>query len=185
MKPIATVQLPIARFVLNVLERNDDHELATWIRAFTRSLAKCDPSLDDFAAELLNDVNEYRKEDARKKREKRKSLPTPSGYEEERLDEDSTVARTFECKKRQSGDTTKAPPTYSALPSHSIPSLEEVYDYARSQELDDILTREWFEMTSERQWCDRNGEVIKNWKIALKSYVRRRISNIIKEETKL
>ena len=262
MKPVSTVQLPIAKFrdIIRDFDRDNDG-LAEWVRSFSKALI-CDknlndfaselleevesykakntarvaefrekrksqssheeerldedptvartvgckkrqsgdttkaptysalpshsiPSLDDFAAELLNDVNEYRKEDARKKREKRKSLPQPSSYEEERLDEDPTVARTVGCKKRQSGDTTKAPPTYSALPSHSIPSLEEVYDYARSQELDDILTREWFEMTSERQWCDRNGEVIKSWKIALKSYVRRRISNIIKEETKL
>lgn len=176
MKPIATVQLPIARFVLTVLEKKDDHELATWIRAFTRSLANCDPSLDDFAAELLNDVNEYRKEDARKKREKRKSLPTPSSYEEERLDEDPTVARTVECKKRQSGDTTKAPPTYSALPY--IPTPDEVYDYASEHGLNDMIAREWYEMTADRQWSTRDGEVIKNWKSALKAYIKTRTKNL-------
>lgn len=180
MKPIATVQLPIARFVLVVLEKKDDHELATWIRAFTRSLAKCDPSLDDFAAELLNDVNEYRKEDARKKREKRKSLPTPSGYEEERLDEDPTVARTVECKKRQSGDTTKAPPTYSALPY--IPTPDEAYDYASEHGLNDMLAREWYEMTADRQWSTRDGEIIKNWKSALKAYVKTRTKNLTGEK---
>lgn len=178
MKPIATVQLPIAHFVLNVLEKKDDHELAAWIRAFTRSLAKCDPSLDDFAAELLNDVDEYRKEDARKKREKRKSLHQPSSYEEERLDEDSPVARTAGCKKR-SGGTTKAPPTYSALP---IPSLEDVYDYARSQELNDMIAREWYEMTSEREWCTRDGEIIKNWRSALKAYVKTRTKSLTGEK---
>ena len=180
MKPIATVQLPIARFVLVVLEKKDDHELATWIRAFTRSLAKCDPSLDDFAAELLNDVNEYRKEDARKKREKRKSLPTQSSYEEERLDEDPTVARTVECKKRQSGDTTKAPPTYSALPY--IPTPDEVYDYASERGLNDMIAREWYEMTADRQWSTRDGEVIKNWKSALKAYVKTRAKNLTGEK---
>lgn len=180
MKPIATVQLPIARFVLTVLEKKDDHELATWIRAFTRSLAKCDPSLDDFAAELLNDVNEYRKEDARKKREKRKSLPTQSSYEEERLDEDPTVARTVECKKRQSGDTTKAPPTYSALPY--IPTPDEVYDYASERGLNDMIAREWYEMTADRQWSTRDGEVIKNWKSALKAYVKTRAKNLTGEK---
>ncbi len=179
MKPIATVQLPIARFVLNVIERNDDHELAAWIRAFTRALANCDPSLDDFAAELLNDVNEYRKEDARKKREKRKSLSTPSSYEEERLDEDSPVARTVGCKKRQSGDTTKAPPTYSALPY--IPTPDEVYDYALEHGLNDMLAREWYEMTADRQWSTRDGEIIKNWKSALKAYVKTRTKNLTGE----
>lgn len=179
MKPIATVQLPIARFVLNVLEKKDDHELATWIRAFTRSLANCDPSLDDFAAELLNDVNEYRKEDARKKREKRKSLTPPSSYEEERLDEDSPVARTGGCKKRQSGDTTKAP-TYSALPY--IPTPDEVYDYASGHGLNDMLAREWYEMTADRQWSTRDGEVIKNWKSALKAYVKTRTKNLTGEK---
>ena len=188
MKPVSTVQLPIAKFrdIIRDFDRDNDG-LAEWVRSFSKALI-CDKNLNDFAYELLEEVESYKaKNTARvaKFREKRKSLPQPSSYEEERLDDDSPVARTAECKKRQSGDTTKAPPTYSALPSHSIPSLEEVYDYARSQELDDILTREWYEMTSERQWCDRNGEVIKNWKIALKSYVKRRISNIIKEETTL
>ena len=185
MKPVSTVQLPIAKFrdIIRDFDRDNDG-LAEWVRSFSKALI-CDKNLNDFASELLEEVESYKAKNTARVAEFREKRKSQSSHEEERLGEDPTVARTVECKKRQSGDTTKAPPTYSALPSHSIPSLEEVYDYARSQELDDILTREWFEMTSERQWCDRNGEVIKSWKIALKSYVRRRISNIIKEETKL
>lgn len=184
MKPVSTVQLPIAKFrdIIRDFDRDNDG-LAEWVRSFSKALI-CDKNLNDFAYELLEEVESYKAKNTARVAEFREKRKSQSSHEEERLDEDPAVARTVECKKRQSGDTTKAP-TYSALPSHSIPSLEEVYDYARSQELDDILTREWFEMTSERQWCDRNGEIIKNWKTALKSYVKRRISNIIKEETKI
>lgn len=181
MKPVSTVQLPVAKFRDIIRDYDNDNDgLAEWIRSFSKALIS-DKKLNDFAAELLEEVESYKAKNTARVAEFREKRKTQSSHEEERLDEDSNVARTVECKKRQSGDTTKAPPTYSALPSHSIPSLEEVYDYARSQELDDILTREWYEMTADRQWSTRDGEIIKNWKSALKAYVKTRTKNLTGE----
>lgn len=182
MKPVSTVQLPVAKFrdIIRDFDGNNDG-LAEWIRSFSKALIS-DQSLNDFAAELLDEVANYKTKSAArvaKFREKRKSLPTPSSYEEERLDEDSPVARTVGCKKRQSGDTTKAPPTYSALPY--IPTPDEVYDYALEHGLNDMLAREWYEMTADRQWSTRDGEIIKNWKSALKAYVKTRTKNLTGE----
>lgn len=183
MKPVSTVQLPVAKFRDIIRDYDNDNDgLAEWVRSFSKALI-IDKNLNDFASELLEEVESYKAKNTARVaefREKRKSLPTPSSNEEERLDEDPTVARTVECKKRQSGDTTKAPPTYSALPY--IPTPDEVYDYASEHGLNDMLAREWYEMTAERQWSTRDGEIIKNWKSALKAYVKTRTKNLTGEK---
>lgn len=180
MKPVSTVQLPVAKFRDIIRDYDNDNDgLAEWIRSFSKALI-IDKNLNDFASELLDEVEKYKeKNTARvaKFREKRKSQ---SSQEEERLDEDPPVARTVGCKKRQSGGTTKAPPTYSALPY--IPTPDEFYDYASEHGLNDMLAREWYEMTAERQWSTRDGEIIKNWKSALKAYVKTRAKNLKGEE---
>ena len=66
--------------------------------------------------------------------------------------------------------------------STRTPSSEDVYDFAHLQGLDDLLTREWYEMTSDRSWTTRDGEVIRNWKGMLTKYVRARVRKLNQEE---
>lgn len=179
MKPVSTVQLPIAKFrdIIRDFDRDNDG-LAEWVRSFSKALI-CDKNLNDFAYELLEEVESYKAKNTARVAEFREKRKSQSSHEEERLDEDPTVARTVECKKRQSGYTTKAP-TYSALPY--IPTPDEVYDYASEHGLNDMLAREWYEMTADRQWSTRDGEIIKNWKSALKAYVKTRTKNLTGEK---
>lgn len=70
----------------------------------------------------------------------------------------------------------------AAVPA--IPTVDEMYAYARSKGLDDILAREWFDMTTERGWADRDGCPVHAWKKMLVGYVRQRAAYLAsKNET--
>ncbi len=59
-KAIASVQLGIARLGVICSDISNDAELGKWLRKFHRALALSDYSIESYAAELLNDVEEYR-----------------------------------------------------------------------------------------------------------------------------
>lgn len=44
------------------------------------------------------------------------------------------------------------------------PDVSEVYDYAQDKGLDESDARDCYEMCSERQWADRDGVLIVDWK---------------------
>ena len=78
MKSLSTVQLPVARFLGEVLSRNDK-ELVIWVKAFAEALAYYNPAMNDFAAELIADVENFRAKDAERKRPRKNSPDTPGG----------------------------------------------------------------------------------------------------------
>lgn len=77
MKSLSTVQLPVARFLGEVLSRNDK-DLVIWVKAFAEALAYYNPAMNDFAAELIADVENFRAKDAERKRP-RKNFPDTRG----------------------------------------------------------------------------------------------------------
>ena len=75
MKSLSTVQLPVARFLGEVLSRNDK-ELVIWVKAFAEALAYYNPAMNDFAAELIADVENFRAKDAERKRPRKTQSTT-------------------------------------------------------------------------------------------------------------
>lgn len=54
------------------------------------------------------------------------------------------------------------------LKSHfKTPSKEELYDFVEEQNIDDHIARQFWEICESRNWCDKNGKKIGNWKGAL------------------
>ena len=56
-----------------------------------------------------------------------------------------------------------------------LPSKEQLYDFARAENLDEADARDWYEMTVvDRAGHDRDGKPITNWKAALKRFCKSR-----------
>lgn len=54
-------------------------------------------------------------------------------------------------------------------------SKEQLYDFARAENLDEADARDWYEMTVvDRNGNDREGRPITNWKAALKRFCKSR-----------
>ncbi len=75
-KPIATVQLGIARLGIEISDCTSDAQLAAWVRSFHRALALQKPELNAYAAELLAEVETFRAAEAERKSRRN---PTESG----------------------------------------------------------------------------------------------------------
>lgn len=67
MRKISSVHIDIARFSYEIGIRNNDSDLAAWVRNFVRCLVMRDPKIDSYGAELLSEVAEFRKTDAERK----------------------------------------------------------------------------------------------------------------------
>lgn len=61
------------------------------------------------------------------------------------------------------------------------PSLDKLYCFAGIRQIPDTLAREWWEMCSDRDWCDRDGVVIANWRGALVNYAAARVAKLEKD----
>ncbi len=79
MKPISTVQLSVPRLGLVIIDSASDQDLASWVRSFYRALSKPDPKLNEYAAELMSDVQSYRDSKAEYMRENRHNVTKSSG----------------------------------------------------------------------------------------------------------
>lgn len=113
MKSVSTVQLPVARFLDEVLT-HDGEDLIAWVRNFARALARYRPEMNPFAAELLADVESFRTGDNRRKKKKKQeidalvspTLPgTSSGNREALNDEGATApaGQSFEARQATPG----------------------------------------------------------------------------------
>lgn len=49
----------------------------------------------------------------------------------------------------------------------AYPTKDELYDFAQEQSLADDVARQFWEICESRNWCDKNGKKIGNWKGAL------------------
>ncbi len=67
LKPVATVQLGVARLGIICSDIPDDSKLGAWLRRFHRALALSDLSVDEYASELLGDVEQYRESERNRK----------------------------------------------------------------------------------------------------------------------
>lgn len=204
MKSLSTVQLPVARFLGEVLSRNDK-ELVIWVKAFAEALAYYNPAMNDFAAELIADVENFRAKDAERKRPRKnfpdtrggsaspagcadgkrippKEYTTAAGESAEKLalpDVGGSAASAWRSPRSpRAGEVSDSPKV------SETPTTAELYDFAEAARLSEADAREWWELCTERGWKDRSGKPIRNWKAACERYcARRAINRMAKGET--
>lgn len=58
-------------------------------------------------------------------------------------------------------------------PKTKPPTKDEIYDFAEEQFIDDGIARQFWEICESRNWCDKNGKKIVNWKGALINFSKR------------
>lgn len=197
MKSLSTVQLPVARFLGEVLSRNDK-ELVIWVKAFAEALAYYNPAMNDFAAELIADVENFRAKDAERKRP-RKNFPdtrggsaSPAGCADGKRipPQEYTTAAGESAEKlalpdvggsaASAGRSPRSPRAGEVSDSPKVsetPTTAELYDFAEAARLSEADAREWWELCTERGWKDRSGKPIRDWKKACERYCARRAIN--------
>lgn len=204
MKSLSTVQLPVARFLGEVLSRNDK-DLVIWVKAFAEALAYYNPAMNEFAAELIADVENFRAKDAERKRPRKNSPDTRGGSASpagcaagKRIPpQESTTAAGESAEKlvtphiggsaASAGRAPRSPRAGEVSDSPKVsetPTTAELYDFAEAARLSEADAREWWELCTERGWKDRYGKPIRNWKKACERYcARRAINRMAKGET--
>ena len=203
MKSLSTVQLPVARFLGEVLSRNDK-DLVIWVKAFAEALAYYNPAMNDFAAELIADVENFRAKDAERKRPRKNSPDTRGGSAKpagcaagKRIPpQESTTAAGESAEKLDppniggsaaSAGRSLTPRVGEVSDSPKVsesPTTAERYDFAEAARLNEADAREWWELCTERGWKDRSGKPIRDWKAACERYcARRAINRMAKGET--
>lgn len=138
------IKLPIIDFVRKVYEFKDNPDEGwNWIMDFANALML---GKSDCRCELAERVIKESQDFFAKKSE--------AGRIGGRASAESRKARTGTPNNR--------------LPT---PTVEQLYEFARAEGLDEGDARDWYEMTvTERGGLTRNGEKIKNWKGACKRF---------------
>jgi len=142
MKPLATVQLPISAFSF-IVARLSDEDLVPWIRSFTEALAFTDPSKNDFAASLLNEVETYREKEAERQRDRYKA-------------QNATTTETITADGEVINNRAKVP-----LPQ----DIGEVYNFGAMKKISESTCHQFWEINSKNNWQFKGK--IRNWMGAL------------------
>lgn len=172
-KPIATVQLGVARLGIEIMDRRTDAELAEWVRAFHRALSLQDPSINEYAAELLIDVEAFRKAESERKKHK-----PSSGFQ--RIPEDSNGFRNLVTDSEHSQSVSQsARQTESKL----VSTKPKKHAFERSPLFERQAFRERFPAWSPekcREWHTRaieysgaNGGRYVDWGLAIQAWERK------------
>ncbi len=158
MKPISTVQLSVPRLGLVILDHQSDKALADWLRAFHRALSTPNAKLNDYAAELMEDVQGYRNSKAAYMRENRhnvtgssSNLPEVPELPEVPLSVSQSVSHTDKKKKEHRGFTP--------------PSLPEVKAYCQER-MNSVNPEKWMAHYESNGWKVGKNPM-RNWKSAV------------------
>jgi len=146
MRPVGTVQLPVAKFALLVRDFDSDAELGLWIRKFAKALAYTDPSINDFAAELLVNVDEFRTAKADAMRDSRRNKKVQDADTSETITVDGEIIN----------NKTKVP-----LPQ----DIGEVYSFGAMKKISESTCHQFWEINSKNNWQFKGK--IRNWMGAL------------------
>lgn len=168
MKPIATVQLPIGKFQVIVSDHDNNEELGKWVRKFARALSLADPDLEPFAAELLQDVENYRERERLKKQQAK-----------ERREQQALQPQADPFSLQQAENPKPSGPVVTSIGlSGRMPRKKSVVlDFATDSGLDVIDAGECWEASKEREWKDADGKTIYNWKAFVVTWCRTRKEN--------
>ncbi len=176
MKPISTVQLSVPRLGLVILDHQSDKALADWVRSFHRALSTPNPKLNEYAAELMQDVQGYRNSKAAYMRENRhnvtgsySNLPEVLELPEVPLSVSQSVSHTDNKKEETQG---ASPPRVPRV-KFQKPTLEELTAYIREHGYKtNPLT--WLAHYESNGWVvGRARAPMKNWKATVVTWEQR------------
>lgn len=157
-KAIATVQLGIARLGVEISDRQTDAEIAAWVRSFHRALVMHKPELNEYAAELLDEVEAFRKADSLRKT---KNLPPDStGFHGNQTDSVSSQSVSQSASKKEKKNNTGvrfAPPT-----------LQEVQEYCTERN-NKIDPQGFIDHYEARGW-KLKGVAMVSWKACVRTW---------------
>lgn len=162
MRPVGSVQLPISEFRDRVRDFDSDSDgLAEWIRKFSFALSYVEPDLDDFAAKLLTNVEDFRakKSDAMKNsRQKNQAKKQPDNFEE------SSNSENF--FPNENGEiVTNDGEIIDGRKSKIPESIADVYDFGKMKGISESTCHAFWDINEKNKWQFRGR--IKNWKGAL------------------
>lgn len=196
---INKVHVLIRRFLFEVDGViGDKDKCQKWLMSFAKTLQFQDlcEEPNEYAMFLLTEAKAFNSAQKRKSQMKqvRRMLkeegvtnPTKAQLEEKWIlmygDEDESEAELYgnetsvedgarESQGRTGGGSHSG--VGSAVPparSLTLPTTEQLYDFARAENLDEADAREWYEMTVvERAGKDRYGKPIGNWKVTCRRF---------------
>lgn len=84
---------------------------------------------------------------------------------------DSSGTEEARQSRRTGAPSTGATSSTAPVRSLTLPTTEQLYDFARAENLDEADARDWYEMTVvDRDGHDRDGKRITNWKAACRKF---------------
>jgi len=165
MRPVGSVQLPISEFRDRVRDFDGDSAgLAEWIRKFSYSLSYVQPDLDDFAAKLLVNVEDFRtKKASAMKNSRQKQQPKQSAdfSEDFQNSEFPLPAENGELSEIVTSDGEVLSGRKSKIPE----SIADVYDFGRLKNISESTCHAFWDINEKNKWQFKGR--IKNWKGAL------------------
>lgn len=185
---ITKVQVIIRRFLWETREVvNDSESSRRWLENFRNTLQFQDlnDNPEPYALALLSEARKFNEQQLRKQQTRwvRESLkkdgitnPTKEQIETRWAElygnETSVEDGARESQGRTGGGSVRGsqriePPARSL----TLPTTEQLYDFARAENLDEADARDWYEMTVvERAGKDRYGKPIGNWKVTCRRF---------------
>lgn len=147
----------------NQFAKTKDYEAAgKEVIAQAEALLEQDPTANKRVAQLLAEGQEF---------QKKKSEAGKKGG----LARAKKAGETIHCKDNQPPTTPLKPRNQPKEPHQ--PTKDELYLFADTEHLDVADAREWYEINYvDRPGCDKNGEVIKNWKGHCKRYCQAKLN---------
>lgn len=171
-KPISSVQLGVARLGIEISDRPNDADLAEWVRSFHRALALQRPVLNDYAAELLLDVENYRNAESLRKKGNPSSgfqrIPAESaGFQREATDsEHSQSASQSVSQTETQASPTRAEKVPRSKQSFVVPTLEQVAAYC-AERRNKINPKSFVAKYEANGWLVGKNQM-KDWKAAVR-----------------
>jgi hypothetical protein len=172
-RPITSVHVDIARFVLEVSEISADSaeslekKIADWTRGLAKCLAMRDPSLHPYGAHLLSEVEQYRIAETERKRAKFSALSKESAESQPRTDQNRSDRAVNKKNKKEEG--ARAPARFTP------PTLDEVRAYCTERK-NSVDPEKWWHHYGSNGW--RVGKnPMKSWKSAIITWEKNHVAH--------
>lgn len=158
-RPISSVHVDIARFAWEV-SQVEKAGLSDWLLRLTKCLATRDPTIHEYGAHLLAEVDEFRKADSERKRVKY-SVDSLESVDSPESPPRSDQIRSDQIKGEEKSKSVRAP-------RFTPPTLEAITEYCRERGKG-VEPQRWMDHYESNGWkVGRNS--MKDWKAAVRNW---------------
>lgn len=166
--------MEIDEFTGHYIDKTDE-EIVKDVRASVVDFIRRNPEGETFGAKMVRKMDDRIAE-----RSEQNAINGKKGAEARWSRNSSEQEDALDSQRRPGGGPARVDRCSIAPPVRSmkLPTTEQLYDFARAENLDETDAREWYEMTVvERAGKDRDGKPIRNWKGALKRFCTTKTAN--------